>query len=189
MQITQHRLPHRCAVGLPMFITFRLHGSLPASRHFPGGALTSGKAFLYMDRLLDGAQTGPTHLRIPAIAKIVNDAIHHYNEFDYELHAWVIMPNHVHLLITPHTDVRLVLHTLKGVTARQANKQLGNTGQHFWHDESYDHAVTNQAQLHRITRYIDQDPVHAGLVASRADYQWSGATANANLPPDANLFV
>src|SRR5207248_6069167 len=58
----RRRLPHYHSVGLPIFLTWRLHGSLPANRTFPS-VMSSGRAFLTMDRILDHAVTGPLFLR------------------------------------------------------------------------------------------------------------------------------
>jgi REP element-mobilizing transposase RayT len=92
----------------------------------------------------------------------------------YDNHAWVIMPNHVHLLLTAHLDVSEVLRSLKGSTARQANLLLHRSGQPFWHDESYDHLVRNVDEFRRIKRYIENNPF-AGLVTSPEEYRWCSA--------------
>jgi REP element-mobilizing transposase RayT len=86
------------------------------------------------------------------------------------------MPNHVHLLFTPHTNVSSLLCSLKGYSARQANRFLGCTGQPFWQDESYDHLVRGGEEFRRIERYILNNPVKAGLAASAGEYPWSSAT-------------
>jgi len=82
---------------------------------------------------------------------------------DYELHAWVIMPNHVHLVLTPQVDVSKALGLLKAGSAKSANLLLGRAGQPFWQDESYDHLVRNDEEFRRIQRYIENHPVTAGL--------------------------
>ena len=94
-----------------------------------------------MDRLLDEQRAGPAYLRMPAIAEVVADSIGNGATGDYLLHAWVVMPNHVHLLITPQVEVPTLLRRLKGVSARESNQLLGQTGQPFWQDESYDRLV------------------------------------------------
>jgi hypothetical protein len=71
MTYHERRLPHWDVVGQPLFVTFRLHGSLPAGRLFAPDTVTNGKAFVAMDRLLDCAATGPRHLSNPAIAAVV----------------------------------------------------------------------------------------------------------------------
>src|ERR1035438_7399115 len=96
------RLPHWDFIGERIFVTFRLHGSLPVNRAFPNVRLTSGKAFAAMDRLLDHPTSGPTFLRRPEIAEIVIHALSEgERRFDrYELHSFVVMPNQVDLLVT-----------------------------------------------------------------------------------------
>jgi putative transposase len=122
----QRRLPHWHYIGQPVFVTFRLHDSLPPNRSFPERAMTSGTAFAVFDRLLDHARSGPTFLREPAVANVIVDSIvRGADEFrHYEKHAWVVMPNHVHLLITPMTSVPKLLGLLKTATARKSNLLL-----------------------------------------------------------------
>ena len=156
MQLSYRRLPHQYAIGEPLFVTFRLHGNLPTGRAFPGGRLSSGKAFACLDRLLDEPRAGPAYLRMPAIAEVVADAIGQGTVSDYRLHAWVVMPNHVHLLITPQVEVPALLRRLKGASARESNKLLRQTGRPFWQDESYDRLVRSASEFQRIESYILQ---------------------------------
>ncbi len=98
------RLPYLYVIGRPIFVTFRLHGSQPANRALPPSKLTSGQAFVAMDRLLDTARSGPMFLKQPDIAQLVMDSIDYGAGIGhYQLHAFAIMSNHVHLLLTPHT--------------------------------------------------------------------------------------
>jgi putative DNA methylase len=92
----------------------------------------------------------------------------------YEGHAWVVMPNHVHLLITPLVEPAKVTHTLKRFTAKEANKVLGLTGP-FWQGESYDRLVRDRAEFERIAAYIHMNPVRAGLAAEPRGFRWSSA--------------
>ena len=177
MHFSRRRLPHRYGVGEPIFITFRLYGSLPPGREFRGGRLESGKAFVCMDRLLEEYRSGPTYLRLAAIAQILADRIRQGADRDYELHAWVVMPNHAHLLIIPRVNVPILLRRLKGGSARKANKLLGQTGRPFWQDESYDHLVRDANEFHRIESYILQNPVRAGLAQSAEEYPWCNVSA------------
>ena len=109
----------------------------------------------------------------------------------YELAAWAIMPNHVHLLVLPKVPVRVRMRWLKGSTARRANLLLGRTGQRFWQDESYDHWVRNNREFERIIQYIEANPVTAGLVASAALWPWSSAgwQAKPPAPPISELSL
>jgi REP element-mobilizing transposase RayT len=147
---------------------------LPVGREFPKESMTSGQAFVAMDRLLDNARFGPMHLSQPQIAGIVCASIHHCALADFDLHVWAIMPNHVHLLLTARTDVSVFLRRLKGYTARQANRLLGRVGQPFWQEESYDHCVRSGEEFRRIERYIMNNPVKAGLAECVDAFPWSG---------------
>ena len=126
-----------------------------------------------MDRLLDQQRVGPTYLRMPAVANVVIASIRKGTPDDYVLHTWVVMPNHVHLLLTPKIQPSIALRRLKGASAREANKLLGLTGQPFWQGESYDHLVRSQAEFERIENYILQNPVRAGLARIEDEYPWS----------------
>jgi len=171
----QRRLPHFYPSGAALFISWHLHGSLPHSVYPPDKLLT-GQAFVWVDRQLDCTRQGPLSLRQPAIAQLVVDSIHRGASLDhYQLHAFVVMPNHVHLLLTPRVAPSRLLKPLKGCTARQANRILGRTGEPFWQRESYDHWVRDSAEFERIRRYIENNPVKAGLVARASDYPWSSA--------------
>jgi hypothetical protein len=112
-----------------VFLTWRLHGSLPLNRTFPT-TLSSGQAFAAMDRLLDQTRAGPLYLRQPALADMIVEAIRYGASVlgHYTLHAFVVMPNHVHLLVTPAVALRKLTKSLKGITAKRANAMLALTG-------------------------------------------------------------
>ena len=186
MPFHRRRLPHLHEINQPVFLTWHLHDSLPPSRTFPSATLTSGQAFAAMDRLLDEARTGANHLRQPAIARMVIEAFHYNAEVlgHYVLHAFVVMPNHVHLLVTPAIPLPKLTKSLKGITARRANVVLGLTGNPFWQDESYDHLVRNRKEFEQIRIYIAQNPVRAGLANEAAASRWSG---NLIKQPDTGL--
>ena len=85
MRVSRRRLPHLSVIGEPLFVTFRLHNSLPPNREFPA-RLPSGKAFVCRDRLLDEERAGPVYLRIPAVAQVVIASIGKGAPADYGLH-------------------------------------------------------------------------------------------------------
>jgi hypothetical protein len=125
----QRRLPHLHSVGQPVFVTWRLHGSLPPNRVFSSD-IDSGQAFAAMDRLLDNMSAGPLFLRMPDVANMVVKAIHYREDPDgnvphFRLHVFVVMPNHVHLLVTPLVEMSKVMQSLKRYTAREGNRILG----------------------------------------------------------------
>ena len=122
------------------------------------------------------------YLRQEPIAKIVADSLRRGVELGhYDLRAWVIMANHVHALLLPEIDPSRLMHSLKGSTAREANKALGRSGEPFWQAESYDHWVRNEAEFERIVRYIEENPVKGGFVQKAEDYAWSSASAEMSL--------
>jgi hypothetical protein len=134
MALYWRRLPHDYETQRAVFLTWRLHGSLPAHRSFSREALSSGQAFAAMDRLLDGTSDGAVYLREPAIADMVVEAIQ-YNASvlgHFALHAFVVMPNHVHLLATPAVPLPKLTKSLKGITAKRGNALLALTGRPFW---------------------------------------------------------
>jgi len=130
-----------------------------------------------LDRLLDEASRGPLYLRQPAIADMIVEAIH-YNANTlghYALHAFVVMPNHVHVLVTPVIPLPKLTKSLKGITAKRANAMLSLTGRPFWQEESYDRLVRNEGEFESIRNYIEENPVRARLVRNDSEYQWSSA--------------
>ncbi len=182
------RLPHLYSVGHPIFLTWRLHGSLPPGRVFPA-ATSHGRAFVAMDRLLYAVPNGSSHLRRPEVAQIVVQALHYHEQTlqHYHLHSYVVMPNHVHFLIAPRVHVSKLMQSLKRFTGLEGNRILGVTGQPFWQDESYDRLVRDEREFGRIVAYIESNPVNAGLAASPEDFPWSSARPIDNRPQVLNL--
>ena len=121
-----------------------------------------------IDRMLDTARKGPLFLKQPEIADVVLNALRDgERKFQcYALHSFVVMPNHVHLLVTPTVVATKWLAPMKGFTAYQANRILGRQGA-FWQSESYDHLVRSETEFQRIRRYIELNPVKAGLAATQ----------------------
>ena len=102
----------------------------------------------------------------------------HDNEKRFHLHAAVVMPDHVHLLLTPLQDengwpygLPKILKLLKGTSARSVNKFLGTAGP-VWQEESFDHVLRSQESLTEKLEYIRQNPVRRSLVTNPEDYRW-----------------
>ncbi|MEX0967636.1 MAG: transposase [Bacteroidia bacterium] len=129
--------------------------------------------FGLFDNLLDKANSGPTYLSEPAIAKIVVDSLHYLDSRDWTLISFCIMPNHVHLVVEkPEKELFRILQSHKRHTARESDKLLNRTG-NFWQAESYDHCVRDGNELERIIKYVLNNPVKAALVKSWEDWPHS----------------
>ena len=189
----RRRLPHIQIEGSTYFVTFRLKDSLPedaleklAEETERIRNLSKYKAepehrrwFGKFDDYLDIVSCGETHLKNEQIAGLVAESIHYRDGEVYDLDAFCIMPNHVHLVCTPlekgqgvFYSLTEILQSLKRRTARQSNLILGRSGA-FWQDESYDHIVRDEAELERIIKYVLYNPVKAGLVDNQAKWKWS----------------
>ena len=96
----------------------------------------------------------------------------------FHLHAAVVMPEHVHLLLTPLKDpdgddfcLMDILKAIKGASARRVNQQLESSGP-VWQEESFDHVVRNEESMSEKIEYIRQNPVRRGLVRMPEEYRW-----------------
>jgi hypothetical protein len=134
----ERKLPHWQPEDAAVFVTWRLHGTLPRKPDLIG--LPAGKAFAAMDRALAGSD-GPMWLGDGRVAECVAETLRFaQDELKlYELLAWVIMPNHVHILVQPYADLARITRAVKNYSARRANEILRRVGQPFWQNESYDH--------------------------------------------------
>ena len=177
----RRRLPHFHPDGEYLFVTWRLHGTLPLTKPnivYP----TAGHVFAAEDRALAHG-CGPLWLSDNRVAGHVAEAIRAGESGKlYELSAWVVMPNHVHLLILPHKPLPRITHWVKGTTARESNLLLGRSGEPFWQHESYDHWVRNEKEFRRIVGCIEENPVKAGLVAPNRIFQSPGLLPHRHIP-------
>jgi REP element-mobilizing transposase RayT len=151
--------------------------------------VSSGLAFATLDRLLDDG-SGPLYLGDPLLADMVVEAVLYNARVlgHYQLHAFVVMPNHVHVLLSPRVALPKLTKSLKGITAKRANAILGTTGVPFWQEESYDHLVRGTGEFERIRSYIEENPVQAGLVGDAGEYRWSSrAGATGGSPADRGV--
>jgi REP element-mobilizing transposase RayT len=142
-----------------LFVTWRLRGSL---RQKPHCATVSA-----LDRLLDRAQGELLLLAQPRYARIVKRALQRYDNELYRLHAWVLMHNHIHLLIEPMAGISLIARTIMDETDDQAHTTL-------WVRESYERVVKDVAEA---THWIESNPVRTGLVSRPEEFEWSSAHA------------
>jgi REP element-mobilizing transposase RayT len=179
MAFTRRHLPHWIPEEAAVFVTWRLAGSLP-----PQADLTDDKdrssvphPFLQRDEQLDRVPSGPAWLQDSRVARVVVDALLYGETVRrfYQLHAWVVMPNHVHAIFQPHAAMPTIMRWLKGRTGRVANQILGRTGTALWQDESFDHWIRSAEELRDLIEYVENNPVKAGLVETKEQWRWSSA--------------
>jgi putative transposase len=169
------RLEHSSREGAAYFVTWRLEGSLPVAR-IAEFWTTDGPKFVECDRLLDAVSTGPRWLERPDIASIVaNVILSGERQSRYELGAWVVMPNHVHAALRPmgDNDLGTTINSIKGRSAREANRSLNRAGLKFWSRDYFDRRIRDRDHEARVVRYIENNPVKAGLCGSATDWPWS----------------
>jgi len=169
----QRRLPHWVPDQSIVFVTWRLAGTLPQKPP----VIRDGRSFLEHDRLLDQAVTGPHWLGDPRIAAIFVEALR-YGEsarHAYRLVAWSVMPNHVHLVLQPAHPLPDLVRWLKTATAVRSNSVLGTPGSPFCQREYFDHWIRSENELAATIRYVERNPVTAGLVTEPDAWPWSSA--------------
>jgi REP element-mobilizing transposase RayT len=171
-------LPHRDEPGRVQFVTFRLADAFPLELRGEWEDLLKieddRKKRLELERYLDKGR-GKCHLKNPEIALIVENSLKFKHPTEYELHAWVIMPNHVHVLfLVKELPMSEVVGGWKSFTAREANKVLQRKGQ-FWQDEYWDTYMRDEDHEARTRRYIEKNPTKAMLVAATREWPWSSA--------------
>ncbi len=163
---------------IPQFLTFRLSDSLPKKvvQKLLEEMDSSDAAYRkriegYLDR-----GYGECYLGLQEVAEMVAESLRKFHGKKYRLHAWVIMPNHVHVLLTPLNGIELnqILHSIKSFTAHEANRMLKRTGQ-FWQHESFDRYIRNQEHFFNVIEYIEQNPVEAGLCEVACQWRYSSA--------------
>ena len=216
--VTRGDLPHWFMPGAAHFITYRLVDTIPlnvmarlrAERQQRNKSLSNNNSgwreniershkqfFADYDRYLDQGHS-IRWLECKEIAKIVIDNLYHHYGSKYELLEYVVMPNHVHVLMVPtvsaanslflsdeladsNSPLTSIMHSLKSYTANEANKIMNREGR-FWQRESYDHWVRSHEELVRIAEYIAQNPVRAKLVSDPCDWPYCSVYDRKNNP-------
>ena len=167
-----------------MFATWRLAGSSCGCAWTERDNSTDDKnrssvvpRLLEQDEQLDRTHCGPAWLQDPRVASMVVEALLYGETVRrfYELHAWVVMPNHVHVVFQPHTELSSIMRWLKGRTGRVANQILDRTGTPFWQNESFDHWIRSAEEFRYLIEYVENNPLKAGLVEAKEQWRWSSA--------------
>ena len=169
-------LPHLDEPGLVQMITFRLADSLDSSRllELRGEFRNSARQYRNsVERELDAGH-GSCWLQQPEIAALVEETLLMFDGQRYRLLCWVIMPNHVHVVVEVISGWPLsrIVKTWKAYSARMANRFLGRRGS-FWQADYFDRFLRDAQHLEDAGRYIHFNPVKAGLCTHMRDWRWS----------------
>jgi REP element-mobilizing transposase RayT len=186
-------LPHWTLDGAIYHVVFRLRDSLPQDvlRSFESERdillrlqaarplideeekrlrnLVSRRVNEYLDR-----GHGECLMRRPEVAAIVQGALAHFHGERYSLHAWAVMPNHVHAIVEPLSGWELprITHSWKSFTAHEINRLLARTGV-VWHKESFDHIIRSERAYCKLVDYVVENPQRAHLHG----WKWVGSNA------------
>jgi REP element-mobilizing transposase RayT len=181
----RNRLPHWHAEHAIYFITWCLADAIPApvlmrlraerDAEYERVVRLRGSVTIPEKKMMDAALTdalerfldqhhGECLLRDHRAARIVADSLKHFDGERYNLFAWSVMPNHVHVVLSCQTgfDTSSILHSLKGFTSKEVNKLLGRSGTR-WQAESYDRCIRDSDELQRTVDYVLGNPIAAGL--------------------------
>lgn len=198
-------LPHLELPNSTYFVTFRLAETLPqkiieelraerqatlekAKRQNPKFTDQQQARLKYLEsrniqRYLDKG-IGDCRLKEPFVAEMVKQSIHYFDGSRYISHAFCIMPNHLHWLLTPlaeSTSSKIdsalisIMHSIKSYTSHQANKLLKRTGR-FWSKEYYDHLVRSSEEFARLLVYVLENPVKARLCGKWEEWPWTACS-------------
>lgn len=192
-------LPHFDDQDTPQFITFRLADSIPAhviegwkqelgldkSPENPENTKRSQENRKLRERVekyLDCGY-GQCLLKHAGNADLVAKALQHFDGVRYQLHAWVIMPNHVHVLCQqkPGWPLSTIVRNWKSFTAHAINKSMDRSGT-LWQADYFDRYIRNETHFLTVAQYIERNPVIAGLCLNAADWLWSSISRSADVP-------
>ena len=179
-----NHLPHWQQREAAQFVTWRLKDSLPRERleqwkqEKDAWRLAHPKPWddpitdeyhrLFGDRMEEwlDAGAGACILRDPDVRRIMENALRYFDGKRYDLWAFVVMPNHVHTLFSPHPPHPLeqTLHSWKSFTAKAINHHLGESGP-VWQEDYWDRLVRSEAHYDRCVRYIRENAEKARLTS------------------------
>jgi len=190
----RHKIPHYDG-DETQFITFRLADSLPQV------VIEKMKYRLDHDKFIDNSQeyrdmveeyldtgSGECILGDPAIAELVESTILHEHGRTCDVKAWVIMPNHAHVMLRPYDGHSLagIMKRVKGISARKINLLLGQSGT-VWQSDYFDRYIRDEDDFKRKLLYIEENPVKAGLVKDAGSWRFSSAYQPQGLDPEASF--
>jgi REP element-mobilizing transposase RayT len=171
-------VPHFDAPNVTQMVTFMLADSFPVTcraeceplLNEPDHSVKRRKLEEWLDR-----GHGECCLRDSMVAQLVEGTLLEADQHEFGIQAWVIMPNHVHLVVDVW-DVPLskLVNQWKGRSSREANKLLGRRGQ-FWQEDYFDTLIRDAEHSRKAVHYTEQNPVKAFLVKTACEWTWSSA--------------
>lgn len=181
-------LPHLTKQNGVYHVTFRLADSVPSdqierwrselaiTRQEESASERERQQLASKIEAFEDQGWGECLLRQPAVAQIVVDALQHFHGERYDLLAWAVMPNHVHVAVRPHMgfELPMLVHSWKSFVANEINKVLGRSGS-LWAREYYDHLIRDEEELRTQVEYIRNNPQKAGL----EDWPFAGVNVEA----------
>ena len=175
-------LPHFDAPHVTQFVTFQLADSFPIKRRAEWEPIlresNESEKKRKLEAWLDRGH-GACWLRRDNVASLVEGVLREKDGIDFALCAWVIMPNHVHLVVDVwDTPLSHLIRRWKGRSSRLAKIQLGGTNElstQFWQEDYYDTIVRDEEHLRRARRYTENNPLRAYLVRDPRKWRWSSA--------------
>ena len=171
-------LPHFDAPDVTQFVTFQLHDAFPVTRcaefeailKEPEDSLKRRKLETWLDR-----GRGECWLRRRDLSALVEKILLEADGHDHQMQAWVIMPNHVHLVVDVwDMPLATLIIRWKGKSSRQANLLLCRSAK-FWKEDYYETLIRDTAHLKRAIRYAEQNPIKAFLAKAAREWLWSSA--------------
>ena len=190
-------LPHRDEPGIIQFITYRLADSIPSTllvqieneiRSVSPKQMDAERR-RKIEKMLDMGH-GSGILRNPRAAECVITGWKHFEGKRYNLIAWVVMPNHVHVLIRQFEGQSMakIIQSWKSFTGRQLKAEFPHVcvnGQ-FWLREYWDRYIRDENHFRKAVEYIQMNPVKAGLAATPADWPYCAVNSPLGTPSSSS---
>jgi len=177
---TRGYLPHYDKPGTMQMLTFRLADAMPAARRNEWEALLriadEREKRTRLEAYLDLGH-GACVLKDARCAAAVEEVVLRCDGERYRLAAWAVMPNHFHALVELwNLPLGGLIKAWKGASAHRVNGILGRTGP-LWQEDYWDRYIRDEEHFRKAKRYVESNPVKAGLARLAAEWRWSSANA------------
>jgi putative DNA methylase len=176
-------LPHFDGGAISQFVTVHLGDALPQKvidrwkleLEHEKDEDAKKEIFWRVEKYLDKG-IGKCYLKDRRIAELVQNSLLHFDGEHHRLISWVIMPNHIHVLLKPREghELSAIMHSIKSYSASKANKLLGRKGR-FWQMDYFDRFIRNHEHFENTVNYIEMNPVKAGLCKRPEDWEFGSA--------------